>query len=95
MQSKLKYAASLAQWAVKRRLLNCTRPKMSQDKQKTTNKEARVRTNTHLDGDEIGAALVGDGLGEQRLAAAGGTVEQHALRRWKNVEYRKDRPYRQ
>ena len=32
-----------------------------------------------LDRDEVGLALVGDGLGEQRLAAAGRAVEQYAL----------------
>ena len=34
-----------------------------------------------LDRDEVGLALVGDGLGEQRLAAAGRAVEEDAARR--------------
>merc|ERR1719440_2620001 len=34
-----------------------------------------------LDRDEVGLALVGDGLGEERLAAAGRAVEEHALGR--------------
>merc|ERR1719488_452295 len=34
-----------------------------------------------LDRDEVGLALVGDGLGEERLAAARRAVEEHALRR--------------
>mmetsp|Transcript_38871 Transcript_38871/g.99305 ORF Transcript_38871/g.99305 Transcript_38871/m.99305 type:complete len:370 (-) Transcript_38871:1412-2521(-) len=33
-----------------------------------------------LDGDEVGLALVGNGLGEERLAASGGPVKEHAAR---------------
>jgi len=33
---------------------------------------------THLDGHEVGAALVCHGLGHQRLAAAGRAIQQHA-----------------
>ena len=32
-----------------------------------------------LDGDEVGLALVGDGLCEEGLAASRGAVEEHAL----------------
>ena len=41
--------------------------------------EAQATTRTDLDGDEVGLAFVGNGLGQQRLAAAGRPVEQHPL----------------
>lgn len=34
-----------------------------------------------LDGDEVGLALISDGLGEQRLTTSWGTVEEHATAR--------------
>ena len=34
-----------------------------------------------FDGDEVGLALVGNGLGQQGLTATRGPVEQHSLRR--------------
>lgn len=34
-----------------------------------------------LDGDEIGAALIGDRLGQQSLSAAGRSIEENALTR--------------
>lgn len=33
----------------------------------------------HLDADEVGLALVGDGLGQQGLTTAWWAVEQHSL----------------
>lgn len=41
---------------------------------------ARAKRRLTLDGDEVSPALVGDGLGEQRLSASGRAVEQRSLR---------------
>ena len=40
----------------------------------------RVHQYLTLNGDEVGAALVGDCLGEERLTATRGAVEQRPLR---------------
>ena len=42
-------------------------------------KEAQATTYTDLDGDEVGLAFIGNGLRQQRLTAAGRSVEQHSL----------------